>query len=97
MQVRHLDAKLERLETDAAFRGGYDHKIIKAFRKTMAIIRDAEDERLFYSFKGLHYEKLKRDRSHERSMRLNDQFRLILQIVEEDGTTVVVIKIEDYH
>jgi hypothetical protein len=28
---------------------------------------------------------------------LNDQFRLILQIVQEDGATVVIISIEDYH
>jgi proteic killer suppression protein len=97
MQVRHVDSKLERLEADASFRGGYDHKIVKAFRKTMAVIRGAFDERTFYALKGLHYEKLKGDRSHERSMRLNDQFRLILQVLDENGTTVVIVSIEDYH
>jgi len=31
-------------------------------------------------------------------MRLNDQFRLILELKEDDaGKTVVVISIEDYH
>lgn len=47
--------------------------------------------------KSLHYEKLKGKRSHQRSMRLNDQFRLIVEIEEANGRTVVVISIEDYH
>lgn len=97
MDVRHLDPKLERLETEAAFRGGYDHKLIKAFRKTMAIIRAAADERTFYALKGLHYEKLQGQRSHQRSMRLNDQFRLLLQSEKDDGNLIVIVSIEDYH
>ena len=97
MDVRHLDPKLERLETDAPFRGGYDHKLIKAFRKTMAIIRAAADERTFYALNGLHYEKLQAKRSQQRSMRLNDQFRLLLQIEKDDGTLIVIVTIEDYH
>jgi toxin HigB-1 len=48
--------------------------------------------------KSLHFEKLKGSRDHQHSMRLNDQWRLI---VELDGKapnkTVVVIGIEDYH
>jgi proteic killer suppression protein len=45
----------------------------------MQYIRAASDERDFYALKSLHYEKLHGKRSHQRSMRLNDQFRLILQ------------------
>jgi proteic killer suppression protein len=97
VQVRHADPKLERIEIDKGFRGGFDHKIIKSFRKTMAIIRAAVDERTFYAMKGLRYEKLKGNRARQRSMRLNDQFRLILELEEKDGVIVVVIRIEDYH
>jgi plasmid maintenance system killer protein len=64
MNVRHVDSKLERPEIDSSFRGGFDHKIIKAYRKTMAIIRAAEDEQVFYALKGLHYEKRSGNRSH---------------------------------
>jgi proteic killer suppression protein len=71
----------------------------------MQEIRSAVDERLFYVWKSLHYEKLKGNRSHERSMRLNSQFRLILQIDKPTPRpgqlppphVVVVVKIEDYH
>lgn len=63
----------------------------------MQWIRAAPDERDFYRMKSLHYEKLKGKRSHQRSMRLNDQYRLILEIEEIKGRTLVVISIEDYH
>lgn len=96
MQIRHADKSLERLETDDHYNAGFGRDVTKAYRKRMALIRAAADERAFYALKSLHYEKLKGDRSHQRSMRLNDQFRLILRI--DDGRrTVVVISIEDYH
>ena len=64
----------------------------------MAWIRSAEDERDFYGLKSLHYEKLKGSRSHQRSMRLNDQFRLIIELEQNaPENVVVVVAIEDYH
>lgn len=64
----------------------------------MQAIRAAEDERAFYAMKSLHFEKLKGDRSHQHSMRLNDQWRLILEFERgNDGKVVLVIGIEDYH
>ena len=60
--------------------------------------RSALDERVFYNLKSLHFEKLKGNRSHEHSMRLNKQWRLIIEL---EGTApnklVAVISIEDYH
>ncbi len=47
---------------------------------------------------SLHYEKLKGDREGQRSMRLNDQWRLILRVTQvEPGKLVVIISIVDYH
>jgi proteic killer suppression protein len=64
----------------------------------MQQIRAAPDERLFYAVKSLHFEKLKGDRSHQYSMRLNDQWRLILEFEGEGPSKVVwIIGIEDYH
>ncbi len=99
MDVRHADRTLGRLETDLEFQvKKYAPDVVKAFRRRMAIIRNARDEQDFYRLKSLHYEKLQGGRSHERSMRLSDPFRLILRIeVHPDGRTVVVVSIEDYH
>jgi len=98
MDVRFGDASLKRLEADPSFTAGFDAAIVKAFRKRMQLIRAANDERVFYAMKSLHYEKLKGDRDGQRSMRLNDQWRLILRIEEDDtGKLVVIVSIDDYH
>ncbi|MGA3065930.1 MAG: type II toxin-antitoxin system RelE/ParE family toxin [Tepidisphaeraceae bacterium] len=97
MRVRFADRKLERLEADAGYMAGLGRDIVKAYRKVMQLLRSAVDERDLYAVKSLHFEKLKGNRSHQRSLRLNRQFRLIIEIEEENEKTIVVISIEDYH
>jgi proteic killer suppression protein len=99
MQVRHADRTLERLEAEIDYSRGFGRPVVRGFRKVMAWIRDADDERELYAMKSLHFEKLKGQRSHQRSLRINDQFRLIVELVRTppQGTTVVVIGIEDHH
>ena len=100
MIVRHLDALLERLEREDAPKSGFSSELVRAYRRRMHLIRAATDERDFYALKSLHYEKLQGDRRHQRSMRLNDQFRLILELTAEKAAKakiVWVISIEDYH
>ena len=64
----------------------------------MSHIAEAVDERDLYALKGLRYEKLKGDRAGERSLRLNDQWRLIVRPVSEaDGRVMLIIEIVDYH
>lgn len=98
MDVRYRDGRLEKMESDKDFDGGYQLGIAKIFRKRIQYIRAAADERDFYSLRSLNYEKLKGDRSHQHSMRLNDQWRLIIELEgEAPSKTVVVVQIEDYH
>lgn len=98
MNVIFKDDSLDKLEADANFNGGYSDAIVKAFRKRMQFIRAATDERDFYSLASLRFEKLKGDRAHQRSLRLNDQWRLVLEFRgEAQNKVVVVVCIEDYH
>ena len=97
MEVRHADKKLERIEQEIGYRGGFGNDVVKAFRKRMAFIRSAVDEQAFYAMKSLHYDKLKGHRAGQRSMRLSDQFRLILKIEVIREKTVVIVSIADYH
>ena len=98
MEVAFRDGNLIDSETDASFDGGYAPAIVKAFRKRMQAIRAAEDERAFYALKSVHFEKLKGNRDHQFSMRLNDQWRLILAFDGVGKEKVVrVLAIEDYH
>lgn len=98
VELGFRDDELDRLETDASFDGGYQPGIVKAFRKRMQQIRAAVDERDFYKQKSLRFEKLRGGRAHQHSMRLNDQWRVILEFQGEGPSKVVVIvSIEDYH
>ncbi len=99
MEVVFCDSSLDRLEVDAKFDAGLPRAVVKAFRKRMQHIRSAEDERAFYSMKSLHFEKLKGDRKGQHSMKLNDQWRLILRLDKETKkeTVVEILSIEDYH
>jgi proteic killer suppression protein len=98
MEVEFEDDSLRLLELDAEYTGGHDVAIVKAFRKRMQVIRAASDERDFYAMRSLNFEKLKGDRAGTYSMRLNLQWRLLLRFEEhENGKTVVVLSIADYH
>lgn len=98
MNVEFGDDDLREMYFDAQFTGGFSRDIVKAYRKVMQYIVAAADERDFYAMKGLHYEKLKGNRRGDRSMRLNDQYRLIVRSkIQGDNRTVVVLSIEDYH
>ena len=98
MDVEHSDSGLEQLEEDATFSGNWSQPVVRAFRKRVQLIRAATDERDFYALKGLHFDTLEGRRAHQHSMRLNDQFRLVLELQSEaPNKDVRIISIEDYH
>ena len=98
MRVKFRDNKLDTLETDAKYTAGFSRDLVRAYRKPMQQIRSAEDEREFYALKSMRYEKLRGKRSHQRSMRLNDQFRLVIEYEsEKDSKVLVVVSVDDYH
>lgn len=98
MDVEFDNSNLDRLDTDPHFNGGYAKEIVKAYRKRVQALRAASDTRPLYAMKSLHFEKLAGARSHQRSMRLNDQWRLILELRDgENGPIARIIDIEDYH
>jgi toxin HigB-1 len=98
LEIRFKDESLDSLETDSQETGNFPEGIVTAFRKRVQFIRSAKDERDFYQMRSLRFEKLKGPRSHQHSMRLNDQWRMILEF---EGTApnkkIVLISIEDYH
>lgn len=72
--------------------------LVRAYRKKIGILSAATDERDLYAMRSLHLERLSGDRSGTSSIRLNDQFRMILTFhTEEDGRVVVVLDVVDYH
>lgn len=99
METEFATRELYDLYTKPDFSAGYAREIVKAYRKRVQLIEAAKDERDLYEIKGNRFEKLKGERAHQRSLRLNDKMRLIVE-VKKEGTSknkVRVIGIEDYH
>lgn len=98
MDVVFVDSDLDRLETDASFTGSWSAAVVSKFRQRMQLIRSAADERDLSSLKSLHFERLKGKRDHQHSLRLNKQWRLILELRgKSPGKVVAIVSIEDYH
>jgi proteic killer suppression protein len=96
--VEYEDDDLRRLAEDASFiqkRWGSD--VIRSYRKKIQILLSSKDERDLRNVKSLRLEKLRGDREGQRSIRLNDQFRLILKFRTEGARVVIVVEIVDYH
>ena len=100
MVIRFLDKKLQLLYTSLVGADNYPRGVVDAFLEKVQIIQNAKDERDLYALKSLHYEKLsgKRGKLGERSIKLNDQWRLILKpLVDKAGKLIVIISITNHY
>lgn len=98
MEIEFRDMILATIENDEAFNGGHSPGVANKIRQRIRHIRAAIDERPLRAMKSLHFEKLKGNRDHQHSLRLNDQWRLIIELDKETNPkTVVIIGVEDYH
>ena len=70
---------------------------MKAYAKRMWQLRAIADERDLYRNKGMHFEKYQAVPS-QHSIRLNKQYRLIVELEgDAPNKTVVIVKVTDYH
>ncbi len=98
MRVAYAHRDYERLAEDRSYTHGFGPELVKAYRKRIGFLSACTDERDIYQLKSLHFEKLSGNRSHQRSIRLNAQFRLVLEIrTDEQGKLIVVVEVIDYH
>jgi len=77
MDIEYADKKLALVETDDAHKTRLPISVIESMRNKLRFLRSAPDERSLRNWRSLHYEKLE---GVERSIRLNDQFRLVFSI-----------------
>lgn len=98
MLVVFANSSLARIETGEAANTKLPVAVIKSARRKLTVLRAAPDERTLRHWRRLHYEKLKGERAEFRSIRLNDQFRMVFTLDDEaDPLTVTITAIEDYH
>lgn len=98
MEIVFVDGDLAKLETEEAGNTQLPVGVIKSARRKLTVLRAAPDDRSLRNWKSLHYEKLKGDREGQRSIRLNDQYRIVFELNEKtQPPTVMILAIEDYH
>lgn len=99
LRILFDDDELQRIANDPNFKSKkWSSDLVKAYRKKIQILTSATDERDLRALKSLHLEQLKGNRIGTSSIRLNKQYRLILQFKsDESGRTVIVIELVDYH
>ncbi|MCA3560988.1 MAG: type II toxin-antitoxin system RelE/ParE family toxin [Aestuariivirga sp.] len=98
MDVVFADPRLALVETEEAGKTKLPVSVIQSARRKLTVLRAAVDDRSLRNWKSLHYEKLKGDRDGLRSIRLNDQYRMVLSLDETTNPqTATVLAIEDYH
>jgi len=99
MRIQFEDDDLRRLYEEPDYvapRLGRD--LIRAFRRKVGFLASATSELDLRNYRALHYEKLVGDRAGQHSIRLNDQWRLILRLESDaQGRLLIIIEIEDYH
>ncbi|WP_035799635.1 type II toxin-antitoxin system RelE/ParE family toxin [Crocosphaera chwakensis] len=99
MRFKFKTKKIELLYTEEKNAHKYPDVVDKFF-DIMSVIEAAESEQDLYALKGLRFEKLSgiRGKERQRSLRLNNQWRLIVVIEKDDqGKYILIIDIVDYH
>ena len=98
MKIEFADDDLARICTDQAFRLGLPVAVIWKARFRLIQMEAARDERDLRNLKGLHYKKGKGEREGTRSVRINDQFRIVFTLSDDEHPPIVrVIEIGDTH
>lgn len=99
MRLRFESEDLRRLYEDAGYVAPqFGRDLIKAFRKKVGFLVAAGSELDLRNYRALRFEKLVGDRTGQHSIRLNDQWRLILRLESDaEGRLLIIIEIVDYH
>ena len=72
--------------------------VIKTARQRLVQLESAVDERDLRNWKSLHYKKLSGAREGQRSIRINDQYRIVFKLKSaEKVAVVIIIEIGDTH
>lgn len=98
MRVDIRDDGLRRLAEDPAFTSKrWTPEVVRAFRKKLQLLDSAEDDRDVRASKALRLEDLSGDRDGTSSIRLNDQYQLVLRFeTDGHGRVVIIRELVDY-
>ena len=98
MRIEFADATLSRICTDEAHKLRLPIAVIRAARKKLLLLELAPDERTLRNFKSFNYKRRKGEKNGKRSVRINDQYRIVFTL--NDSTvppTIRILEIRDTH
>lgn len=98
MKIEFKDARLALIRTDRAGETKLPFPVIKSCRDKLIVLEAAPDERTLRNWKSLRYKKLEGERAGQRSIRINDQYRLVFLLNNTQTPPIItVLAVEDYH
>lgn len=98
MRVEFADDRLLLLFTHEAHKLGLPFAVIKSARNRLLQMEEADDERTLRNLKSLNFKKLNGKREGQRSIRVNDQYRIVFELVDGERPPVIrVLEIDDTH
>ena len=99
MRVYYNKRELEQVATDKSHQPKSMHRdVVRAYRKTIGLLTAATTRQDLAAMRGLRLEKLKGERRGQYSMRVNDQWRIIVVFQSDDaGEAARVLELVDYH
>ncbi|WP_225755212.1 type II toxin-antitoxin system RelE/ParE family toxin [Actinotalea sp. Marseille-Q4924] len=99
MRIEFGDEFLRRLACDPDFvPARWSREIVRAYRKKVQVLAAATDDRDLRAMRSLRLERLEGDRAGTYSIRVNSQYRLILDLRTEGSDRVVeILELVDYH
>jgi len=75
----------------------FQKSLIERYKNRIVLLESIEKITDLYSFKSLHFEKLKGDRIGQSSIRINDQYRLIIEQVNEEEIKILIVEISKHY
>src|SRR5271155_2549091 len=99
MDVEYRDKQqLALAESDRATEIKLPVAVINSLRQKLVVIHAALDDRVLRNWKSLHYEKLEGDKEGQRSIRLNNKWRLVFELdLQCKPSRMTILAVEDYH
>jgi toxin HigB-1 len=104
MKVVFINRELEYIYEfgDEPGKPKFPPEVVKGFIRKINLLLDIKSTAELRLFKGARYEKLSGNLKGFESIRINDQFRIILQIRTEEGNdsseeAAFIFDIADYH
>lgn len=98
MRIEFADDDLARICTDQAYRLGLPVAVIKMARNRLVQLEAAKDERDLRNLKSLNYKKRQGQDDGLRTVRINDQYRILFSISENERPPILrILAIGDTH